>query len=45
MWLLFCKSINIFSLGFDMMAKYCKRLIKKKIFTKDHEKNGSHKYK
>ena len=41
----FYKSINIFSLGFDVMGKYCKRLIKKKIFTKDREKNDSHKYK
>ena len=30
----FYKSINIFSLGFDMMGKYCKRLIKKKDFYK-----------
>ena len=28
----FYKSINIFSLGFDVMGKYCKRLIKKKDF-------------
>ena len=30
----FCKSINTFSLGFDVTAKYCKRLIKTRFLQK-----------
>ena len=38
-------TFNIFSLCFEVVAKYCKRLIKKKVFRRDHEKNDSRKQK
>ena len=40
MWLLFCKSINIFSLCFDVIAKHCKRLIEKDFHNQQHNKWG-----